>query len=75
MASENAELPLPVPETAADAPPAEQEATVDEPLQFAPNQRYGWPEDFLLPLVIEIEIPEVPEAIRGPSPPIEASAP
>ncbi len=46
-------------------------AAQDEAPRFAPNDRYGWPEDFLLPLVIEFEPTEVPEAIRGPSPPIE----
>lgn len=42
-----------------------------DPRRFTPNQRYGWPKDFLLPLIIEIEIPDVPEEIRGPSRPIE----
>ncbi len=38
----------------------------DQPPGFAPGGRFGWPDDFLLPLVVEIEVPEVPEAIRGP---------
>jgi hypothetical protein len=32
---------------------------------------YKWPADFKLPLVINIETPEVPKEIQGPSPPIE----
>jgi len=43
----------------------------NEPLRFAPNNRYGWPRDFLLPLDIQFEVPEVPEAVSRPSPPIE----
>ncbi len=50
---------------------AESEPLADAPARFAPNDRYGWPDDFQLPLVIELETPEVPEAIRGPSPPID----
>ncbi len=50
---------------------AEPEPLADVPARFAPNDRYGWPDDFLLPLVIEMETPEVPESIRGPSPPID----
>ena len=48
----------------------EPDAAHDEPPRFAPNERYGWPKDFLLPLIVEIEVPDVPEEIRGPSPPI-----
>jgi hypothetical protein len=32
---------------------------------------YHWPADFKLPLEIDIESPEVPKEIQGPSPPIE----
>jgi hypothetical protein len=32
---------------------------------------YHWPADFKLPLVINIETPDVPKEIQGPSPPIE----
>ncbi len=32
---------------------------------------YKWPADFKLPLVINIETPQVPKEIQGPSPPIE----
>jgi hypothetical protein len=32
---------------------------------------YKWPADFKLPLVINIETPEAPKEIQGPSPPIE----
>jgi hypothetical protein len=32
---------------------------------------YHWPADFKLPLVINIESPQVPKEIQGPSPPIE----
>jgi hypothetical protein len=31
---------------------------------------YHWPADFKLPLEIEIQTPEVPVEIQGPSPPI-----
>ncbi len=41
-----------------------------QPLRFAPNERYGWPKDFLLPLIIEIEVPDVPKEIRGPWKPV-----
>ena len=30
-----------------------------------------WPAEIKLPLIINIEIPEVPKEIQGPSPPIE----
>ena len=43
----------------------------DEPLEYAPTNRFDWPEEFRLPLIIDPEVPEVPEGIRGPSPPIE----
>jgi len=32
---------------------------------------YQWPADFKLPLEINIETPQVPEEIQGPSPPLE----
>jgi hypothetical protein len=32
---------------------------------------YKWPADFKLPLIINMETPEVPEEIQNPSPPIE----
>ncbi len=32
---------------------------------------YGWPEDFELPLHIEVDVPEVPEGIAEPGEPIE----
>jgi hypothetical protein len=44
--------------------------TYDAVPRYAPNQRYGWPGDFRIPLIIEIDVPDVPEEIRGPSPPI-----
>ncbi|MDY0167308.1 MAG: hypothetical protein RBS80_12240 [Thermoguttaceae bacterium] len=50
---------------------AEPQEPCGRPARFAPNNRFGWPKEFLLPLIIEMEIPEVPEAIRGPSPPID----
>lgn len=50
----------------------EEDAAGEQALRFAPSGRHGWPDDFRLPLHIEIEIPEIPEEIRGPSPPIEA---
>ncbi|MGA2798211.1 MAG: hypothetical protein ABSE63_11570 [Thermoguttaceae bacterium] len=31
---------------------------------------YHWPADFKLPLVINIETPQAPKEIQGPSPPI-----
>jgi len=34
--------------------------------------RYGWPDDFELPLDVLInDAPEIPEEIRGPSPPFD----
>ncbi len=40
------------------------------------HAKYGWPADFQLPLQIVIDdLPEVPEKIKGPSPPIEPDQP
>lgn len=79
VSPERSVAPSPPPEDAdtptlrPDVPEIEDgrpDTTDDAPPRFAPNQRYGWPKDFLLPLIIEIEVPDVPEEIRGPSPPI-----
>jgi len=47
-----------------------QEQTAEEPIDDW--QRYGWPDDFELPLEIIFDgAPEVPEAVRDPLPPTE----
>jgi hypothetical protein len=49
--------------------PGEQNATY---VLRTPNlPSYNWPADFKLPLIINIETPEVPKEIQNPSPPIE----
>lgn len=45
--------------------------TVPSVARTADMPAYHWPDDFKLPLVINIETPQVPEEIQGPSPPIE----
>ncbi len=50
------------------------EPSADEAPRFAPGGRHAWPDDFRLPLHIDIEIPEIPQGIRGPSPPIEEAS-
>ena len=45
--------------------------TVPSVSRTADMKDYHWPADFKLPLVINIETPQVPKEIQGPSPPIE----
>ncbi len=64
-------------------PPDAQERSVKPALPFADDKAatgvlrtpdmlpYHWPADFKLPLVINIEPPQAPKDIQGPSPPIE----
>jgi hypothetical protein len=58
-------------------PPAKTEKQEPSPAKTEPgkpcgktNADFGWPADFQPPLDIKVEPPEVPEKIRGPSPPI-----
>jgi hypothetical protein len=52
-----------------------EEETVEEPIEapaYDPHAKYGSPADSILPLEFIItDLPEVPERIKGPSPPIE----
>ncbi len=43
----------------------------EHPAEIPP---YRWPDDFKLRLHIVIDAPDVPDEIRGPSPPIEEEA-
>ncbi len=55
-----------------EPPPArgDGEQTAEEPIDDW--QRYGWPDDFKLPLEFTFDdLPEVPEAISSPLPPAE----
>jgi len=57
-----------------DQPQQQREQPPEKPAEHPleePPPGYQWPADFELPLEIVIELPEVPEQIRDPSPPIE----
>jgi len=58
----------------ATANPGEEADPLPPPSDHSGTQRepdYGWPEDFELPLHIEVEVPEIPDAMAEPAAPIE----
>ena len=55
-----------------EEPVEESDEEIDEAPAYDPHAKYGWPAEFMLPLEITVkDLPEVPEGIKGPSPPIE----
>jgi hypothetical protein len=59
------------PQPPPESPPKESSRQTPEEAREKPAAEYHWPADFKLPLEIHIDVPDPPEEITRPSPPIQ----